>query len=274
LGVILGPFFSRYLVAKYASNWQGYPGEIWSYKIQRALLRSRWWRGPVTVYGLWANQPAHVIPFFTSIMTSDQMERAHQVARGKTVHTPLRVLFVGRLTKEKNVDILLSSMANLNTEGIPVIGKIVGVGGLRDALEAQTLQTGLQNCVTFTGGVTFDQVLGFYEEADVLVLVSEVEGWPKAIAEAMAFGLVCIGSQRGWVPEMLAEGRGLVIPPGDTPALTNALREIARSPEMYTDISVRAAKWAEKYSLEGLREALRNLLEERWKITIPVHPQL
>jgi glycosyltransferase involved in cell wall biosynthesis len=98
----------------------------------------------------------------------------------------------------------------------------------------------------------------------VLVLASETEGWPKAIAEGMAFGLICIGSDRGFVPEMLGEGRGIALCPGDEAALTGALRQIASSPASYEAMRVRAAAWAQKYTLEGLRDSLRDLLTERW----------
>ena len=69
--------------AKYAGQWSGFPGEPWSVRLQRWLLGSRWWRGIVTVYGQWPNQPKHVVPFFTSVMTPQQIDRARQIASSK-----------------------------------------------------------------------------------------------------------------------------------------------------------------------------------------------
>ena len=100
----------------------------------------------------------------------------------------------------------------------------------------------------------------------MLVLASESEGWPKAITEAMVFGLVCIGSNRGVVPELLGEGRGLVVPPGDRVALTAALLELAARPEWRRDVGRLASDWAQAYSLDGLRDALRELLAREWRI--------
>src|SRR5262249_20594340 len=59
LGVILAPFSSRRLVAKFAGQWTGYPGEPWATRLQRCFLGSRWWRHPVLVYGAWPNQRPH-----------------------------------------------------------------------------------------------------------------------------------------------------------------------------------------------------------------------
>jgi glycosyltransferase involved in cell wall biosynthesis len=100
------------------------------------------------------------------------------------------------------------------------------------------------------------------------VLASENEGWPKALAEAMAFGLVCIGSDRGLMPWMLGEGRGIAVAAGDVKALAQALASVAGSHAMCREMSERAALWAQSYSLEGLREALRKLFAAQWNIPV------
>lgn len=274
LGVALAPLFSRRLVAKYAGQWCGYPGEPWTVRLQRGLLGSRWWRGPVTVYGKWPNQPAHVVPFFTSILTDEQVERARRAAASrKLFDEELRVIYVGRLHEGKNVEILLDALGKLKRAGTGLRCEVVGDGPLRDALEARADALGLRDTVRFCGAVEFDRVLDFYEQADVLVLASESEGWPKSLAEGMAFGLVCIGSDRGLMPEMLAEGRGIVVPPGDSDALASALGRVIASPSAYSGMSRRAARWAQRFSLEGLRDALRDLLTEHWRVNVSDKPR-
>ena len=141
---------------------------------------------------------------------------------------------------------------------------VAGDGKERDKLEALARALGIANRVTFTGGLDFDRVLDEYERAHILVLVSETEGWPKAVAEAMAFGLVPVATNRGLIPEMLSEGRGFVVPPGDVDALAAVLDRLAAGPCEMAAISARAAAWASQYSLDGLREALRGLLAAHW----------
>lgn len=264
LGVLLAPLFSRRRVAKYAGQWTGYPGEPLTVRLQRSMLRSRWWGAPVTVYGRWPDQPAHVIPFFTSMLTAEQMAQAQRAAENKKTATPLRILFVGRLSTAKNVATILSALAALQSRDIPALCTIIGDGPEMANLRRQAQQLAIDDRVHFAGSVEFEEVLDYYGQADVLVLVSESEGWPKAITEAMAFGLVCIGSDRGLVPEILGEGRGITIPPGDVEALAGALCRVAQCPEEATAMSARAAAWSRYYSLEGLREALQELLAEHW----------
>jgi glycosyltransferase involved in cell wall biosynthesis len=261
LGIMMAPLFSRRLIAKYAGQWTGFPGEARTVRLQRAILRSGWWKGPVTVYGSWPGQPPWIVPFFTSVLDREQIERARSVAggRGRAPQDRPRVLFVGRLSRAKNVDALLDALART---GLP--GTIVGDGPERGALEAQAARLGV--AADFAGAVDFDRVLGFYETHDILVLASETEGWPKAIVEAMAFGLVCIGSDRGLIPQILGEGRGFVVPPRDVDALAAALRRAA-DPANAADTGAmigRAAAFGLRYSLEDLREALRELMAERW----------
>lgn len=269
LGSVLAPLFSRYVVAKYAGQWSAYPGEPWTERLQRAILRSRWWRGPVTVYGHWPDQPAHVVPFFTSVLTDAQVERARVATSRHLPSAAPRVLYVGRLDSVKNVDVLLAALAHLKAEGIDLDADIVGDGPERTALEQQAVAANLAGRVTFHGAVDLSRVLDYYERADVLVLASEAEGWPKAIAEAMTFGLVCIGADRGLVPKMLGDGRGLVVPPRDLPALAAALRQIAAAPERYQPMRRKAAQWAQRFSLDQVAHALRGMLAERWDCAWP-----
>lgn len=272
LGVLLAPLFSRRLVAKYAGQWNGFPGEKWTVRLQRAILRSPWWRGPVTVYGDWPDQPRHVIPFFTSVLTEDQIARAAGAVERVRSQDALRLLFVGRLSGPKNVDTILLAVARLVAADVDVRATIVGGGDERENLEQLCVRHGLTDTVRFVGAVDVDEVLEHYQEADTLVLVSESEGWPKAIAEAMTFGLVCVGSDRGMVPQMLGEGRGLVVPPGDVDALAGALTQVARHPTQSDEIGRRAAAWGRGHSLEGLQQAIAALLTERWGTPLGTGP--
>ena len=268
LGILLAPLFCRRLVAKYAGQWQSFPGEPNSSKAQRRLLSSRWWRGPVTVYGDWPGQPEHVRPFFTSILSEEQVLRAKRAANRRRTDGPLRVVFVGRLSKAKNVDVVLRAIQAVSRRGRDVRLVVVGHGPHRDELERLTDELAIRDLVEFAGGLPHDQALEAYERSDVQVLVSECEGWPKATAEAMAFGLIAIGSDRGFVPQMLGDGRGLVVPVRDVAALAERLDEIARDPEAFEPMRRRAAEWGQRQSLDSLRAAIAELLSRSWKAQI------
>lgn len=272
LGCLLAPCFRTPRVAKYASQWSDFAGETWTSRWQKALLRSRWWQAPVLVYGKWPNQPPHIVPFFTSVMDEAQMAKARAAAPRDWSRRPLEVLFVGRLSADKNVHVIIRAVAQLGKESEHLRLSVVGDGPVRAELESLANSLGLAGRVVFEGAVPHARVLDFYEQAHMLVLASQSEGWPKAIAEGMAFGLVCIGSKRGFVSQMLGEGKGLLIEPGDAAALAEALGQVLRNPAEAAAISERAAVWARQFTLEGLGEGLRKVLEERWGRTLAPRP--
>lgn len=270
LGVLLGPMFSRRLVAKYAGSWPDYANEPSSYRLQKRILRSLWWRGPVTVYGQWGGNRPKVTPFFTAAMDRNQLEGARAAALERASVETLRLLYVGRLSSAKNVDVLIAAVHDLSREGLSVSCQIVGEGPERDDLENQVGRLGLGDAVVFRGSVGLDEMPSIYSSADVLVLVSQSEGWPKAIAEAMAFGLVCIGSDQGFVPNMLADGRGVSAPPRDKEALVRSLRHLAAHPKERVAMGKNASDWASSFALEDLREAIKDLLESSWNVRLPL----
>lgn len=268
LGLVFAPLFSRYLIAKYATQWLAFDGEPVSWRIQRALIKSRWWKGPVTVYGHWPEQPAKVIPFFTSVLSEAQLSRARAAAARPRDPSKLRVLFVGRLSASKNVDILLRAVAGARTRSRLISCTVIGEGPERASLEALARSLGIAERVVFTGGVPFEEVLGHYEHADMLVLASNVEGWPKAVAEGMAFGLVCAGSACGLIPQMLGEERGFIVPPRSVESLRAALEQVAADPQRAAKMGKSAATWAQRFSLERLGDSLRRVIQERWGETV------
>ncbi|MCU1257157.1 MAG: glycosyl transferase, partial [Bryobacterales bacterium] len=122
--------------------------------------------------------------------------------------------------------------------------------------------------VAFMGAIPFDEAMLCYKRAHFLVLPSRhSEGWPKVLAEAMCHGLVCVASDHGLIPWMLQD-RGLVFPVDDAKALAANLVTLINDPARYRALSLSSAHWAQRYSLEGLRNALATLLTSRWKIAI------
>ena len=269
LGAALAPMFSPYLVAKYAGQWNGHAGESTPTRLQRFLLGSRWWRGPVTVYGEWPDQPPHVVPFFTSMMTSEQVRNAADIAESKRIELPLRVLFSGTLEDRKRVDALIDAVRLLADEGVPLELAIVGDGPRREKLRDRAADLEQRGVIRFLGALPYEKSLRWFEWAHCLVLPSRhSEGWPKVIAEGMCHGNVCIAVAHGQVPRMLSE-RGIVLPTGSAEEIAAALRDVAATPERYQPMMTAASAWARQYSLEGLRAALRELLSTRWSLGAP-----
>lgn len=137
--------------------------------------------------------------------------------------------FVGRLTREKGTYDLLSVLGELRGELPDVHLVIVGDGEERDALLQHARTLGLERAVTFAGARS-DTAL-YYSAMDVFALPSYQEGFPMVLLEAMACAVPTVATTVGDIAKIVEDGvTGLLVSPGDTDALRQAIRNLIRHP--------------------------------------------
>jgi phosphatidylinositol alpha-1,6-mannosyltransferase len=160
---------------------------------------------------------------------------APREARGEG---PLRLVTVARLSPEKGLDDLLRAVAELRDRGTPVTVELVGEGPHRAGLEGLIASLRIGDRVRLHGFVGHgDRLLSILDAADLCVLPSRSEGLPHAVVEAMARGLPVIATAIGGLPRLLADGRGIVVPVGDPPALAGAIERLAADEEAWRSLS-------------------------------------
>jgi glycosyltransferase involved in cell wall biosynthesis len=139
---------------------------------------------------------------------------------------------VGSLRPEKAHDVLLRSFASLVRGGRhPQLQLcIVGDGSCRAALERQASDLGVAGHVDFAGERADAPEL--QAAFDVSVVASTSEGLPLAALEALAAGTPLIGTTVGGLPELLANGAGLLVDPGDEQALATAISDVLDDPAL------------------------------------------
>ena len=138
------------------------------------------------------------------------------------------ILVVGRMLPLKGHSILMEAFAEFsNRLGRESRLTFVGDGVLRHDLEQQAAQLGILPLVQFAGSVAPQQVIDYYQAADLLCLPSYSEGLPCVVIEAMACGKPVVASRVGGVPEVLDEQSGIMVPPGDPHALCEELLHAA-----------------------------------------------
>ena len=135
-------------------------------------------------------------------------------------------LYFGRLVEEKGVDRLIEAAADIN--GFPI--KIIGNGPEQARLEAMVARHGLAN-VEFLGpkwGTELDAILA--RARFVVVPSLWHENFPYVINQAFALARPVIGSRRGGIPELVADGeRGLIFEPDHPGELSIHIRRLAQS---------------------------------------------
>ncbi|HMV99859.1 MAG TPA: glycosyltransferase family 4 protein [Acidobacteriota bacterium] len=154
----------------------------------------------------------------------------------------------------KAPDVLIDACALCLQAGYNLRLVICGDGKYRSSLEALARKREIANRVEFRGHVAgFAAVAGELDQSDVFVLPSRTEGLPRALIEAMARGLPCIGSNVGGIPELLPEH--CLVPAGDTLALAHRISEFLDQPEVMLSAALRNLDQAHEYEEAKLHHA-------------------
>jgi len=166
---------------------------------------------------------------------------------------------VGRLSWKKGYEFALDAFALLR-ERIPGLRvDVVGDGELRADLEARARSLGLEGTVRFLGQRR--DVPELMRGFDCFVLSSVIEGMPNALLEAMALGRPAVTTSAGGSAEVVVDGEcGLVVPPGDAPALARAVEQILADPVRARAFGARAERRVrESFSLEAMLRSFDEL---------------
>ena len=148
----------------------------------------------------------------------------------KNLYYPVRLIYVGRLIKEKGVQLTLEALSKL-PKGLKWIFDIIGEGSYREELEQQVNTLELKDQVHFMGNC--GNVPELLKEHDIFIHMPEWdEGFGITIIEAMAAGLLCICRSKGGIPEIITNGKdGILI--YSTKELTKVLSDILLESEKY-----------------------------------------
>ena len=148
---------------------------------------------------------------------------------------PLRVLFVGRLERVKDLETMLEALHLAAGPQRRFVLRLVGSGDAEYTalLRTRVRELGLNRSVEFAGPVAHGPDLyRQYQQAHLLALSSRSEGIPKVVIEAMAHGLPVVATRVGGLPGVLSPDAGILVPPADPVALSRALLTIHDSPAL------------------------------------------
>lgn len=164
------------------------------------------------------------------------------------VHQPPRVMYAGRLSPEKGLEVLLNS---LDPEWELWVA---GAGPLEEKVRTRG------KCF---GWVSLEQLWELLRQVDVLVLPSYTEGLGNVLLDAMMNGIPVVGSSVGGIPEVLRNGRaGVLVPPGQPDALREAIKRILHDDELRKKIIMEGHKVACAYALDVALSPLVDAIKE------------
>ena len=216
----------------------------------------------VTRNPLLQRYPARSTAFVTAYSSIDLCDEAFAAESRRYLKRPkpLKIVSVGSLEQlYKGPDVLIKAVALVvqttgvaTGSGTPLTLTLVGDGKHRSQLERLAEEEGVSGFVHFAGKVPAGgAVRAELDKADLFVLASRTEGLPRAMIEAMARGLPCIGTSVGGIPELLEHNE--LVRPDDVRALAERIAKLARDREQLSHLSAQNIEKARAYHVDELR---------------------
>ncbi len=183
------------------------------------------------------------------------LEGLRPAAAERASEPPVRLLAVGRLVPDKNLELLLNALHDSGLTAAEVELELRGTGPLEPALRSQADRLGLP--VVIPGPAPPAELPGIYAHADVALLVSSYEPFGVTMREAAAAGLPLVCSRRaGAAGDVAVEGENaLLVHPGSRAELSAAVQRIVREPELRARLAAGSRAVTERHPPEADAEA-------------------
>lgn len=173
-----------------------------------------------------------------------QYERRKDVKIGA-----VRILFAGRFSHHKGIDVLLESLNRLSPDIHEVEVDLVGDGPEMKRLKQKALEISGRVQINFYGWKSREDLYRMYRDADLFVFPSRDEGMPNVILEAMASGLPVIATRIPGSEELVADGvNGFLVHKDDPNELRRALEKLINEPELRQKMALKGKEKVMNYS--------------------------
>ena len=176
------------------------------------------------------------------------------------------LITVTQLEPYKALDVLIDAMSICVKRNLDLKLTIIGSGKYKEILQKQVNKLLLENRIIFTGHLTFHEIVPKLDEADIFLLPSRAEGLPRAMVEAMAHALPCIGSTAGGIPELISKDN--IVEPGNAKMLAMKIEEIVSDPVRMSIMSSQNLIKAKEFTEAALNPARTAFLKHLKNITI------
>ena len=169
------------------------------------------------------------------------------------------VLVLGRVEPYKRVDLLVDAVAAL--PGVRLV--VAGTGTGLDAVRARVAACGVEDRVEVRGAVDEEEKVRLLQTAHVAASASEKEGWGLTVLEAAACGTPAVATDVPGLRDAVRDGEtGLLVRPGDVPALAAALRRVLEDDALRERLGAAALRWAARFTWDSAAVEVSAVLDE------------
>ncbi|MFH1835790.1 MAG: glycosyltransferase family 4 protein, partial [Methanobacteriota archaeon] len=160
------------------------------------------------------------------------------------------IIFVGRLVKEKGLDVLINALTKVGEKKDARL-TVVGDGPLKEQYVKQARQLGISEKTNFKGFLTRENILSLLSETDMLVVPSLAENFPRITLEGMGAGVPVIASCVGGIPEQITDGvNGMLFSPGDHNELADKIIKLSSDPDTTEKMGSSGRESAREFTIQ------------------------
>lgn len=179
--------------------------------------------------------------------------------RSNELHSPVRILHVGRFVPLKRHDLCIKTLSELTSKGYSCELMLVGEGETRQATAALAERCGVSRQVSFVG--LSSRVDELMSGADIFLLPSDHEGVPMVLAEALASGLPVVTRSVGGIPSMIDDGDSGLLADGDPSSLASAIASLIDDNGLRFRIQQQAVEAASQFDYRQMSRHYAELYE-------------
>jgi glycosyltransferase involved in cell wall biosynthesis len=181
-----------------------------------------------------------------------------QPASPVTPHHPVRLIFAGRFSPQKNLPFLMQVLGEVQDLAWQL--EMLGDGPEMPLIKERAKAAGVEGKVNFHGWVAPERVAAVMSQGDILILPSLAEGLPLVGVQALAAGLAVLGSDIGGVVELVRPGgNGFLCPVHDLQGFAGALRMMLTTEGLLAQMKAESRRLAAIFDIKKTAVQFDNL---------------
>jgi len=253
-------FPSKKKTAKYAGNWDPAYKNPASYSLQKSILSNTFFTRNITVlvYGAWPGVTKNIKSFFTATYFSKEIEKQFVKSReGRPVF-----VFSGVMSERKDPFFTYGLFKSIKQQLPDAVLHFCGDGNLKDPLHEKVNAEGLSGSVVFEGALSKEEMKKIYQQAHFLLFFTKTsEGWPKAVAESLFWGVIPVTKPISVVAQMVDNGnRGLLFSKTDVNEITAKVTALWHDKKRLALMSEAGMQWSHHYTLDDFELEISKLV--------------
>lgn len=172
------------------------------------------------------------------------------------------VIYVGRLSLEKNIDVIIKAIALVKNKISDINLAIAGAGKAQAELKQLVIKLGLKNEVKFLGALSHEKIAQLYAASEVFAIASTSETQSLVLMQAMACGLPAVAVDARGLPEYVNEKNGCLVKAGDEKSMAEKFILLLENNELRGELSQGAALYVKQFSAPSIAKEWEKLYDK------------